>query len=353
MEALSYSQLKPAFHLDRIETLRRGDRPVPVHVQLVLSDLCNQDCSFCAYRMSSGLSRELFGTAETHNPNRKITTDKAAEIIRDCASLGVKAIQFTGGGEPTVHRDHEMLFGLAQSLGMQTALVTNGVRLKPTKAFLGMTWVRVSVDAGTSETYSRIRGVSQDHWHKVWNNIRAFAYEYTGTLGVGFVVTNENWQEMGSAALAAKDAGASNIRLGAVFSTDGEGYYGALRDQIAAEAARVEQCFSQGTPLGDGFQAINLFGRRLNDLHDGSPTDPFCGYQHFTTYIGADLNVYRCCNTAYTKAGTIASLKDQRLTDVLPIRDTFDARGCKYCQFNQQNHIINSLVKMPAHADFV
>jgi Fe-coproporphyrin III synthase len=93
-----YSQLKPAWHPQALEVLRQGGTPRPIHVQLILSDLCNQDCHFCAYRMSAGLSNELFGTAETHNPNRKIPTPKALEIVEDCAELGVKAIQFTGGG---------------------------------------------------------------------------------------------------------------------------------------------------------------------------------------------------------------------------------------------------------------
>ncbi|HLF10559.1 MAG TPA: radical SAM protein [Gammaproteobacteria bacterium] len=348
MDSLAYSQTKVAWHLGSIETLRRRARPVPVHVQLVLSDLCNQSCVFCAYRMPTGLSSELFVTAETINPNRKIPTSKAVEIIQDCASLGVKAIQFTGGGEPTVHKDHEAMFALAQDLGMQTALVTNGVKLKPTPAFLGMTWTRVSVDAGTPETYARIRGVSPDHWTKVWNNIATYALSFNGVLGVGFVVTNENWREIPEAARRAKESGAQNMRIGAVFSTEGEGYY---VDDLTAIKETIEQ--AKTACDGDGFELINLFGRRIGDLVDGSPTDPFCGYQHFTTYIGADLNVYRCCNTAYTKAGTIASLKDQRLTDVLPIRDEFDARGCRACQFLGQNRAIASLIREPTHAAFV
>lgn len=349
MEALQYSQLKPAWHLDSIRVLREGRAPVPVHVQLVLSDLCNHDCSFCAYRMSNGLSTELFVTPETHNPNRRIETSKAEQIIRECAELGVKAIQFTGGGEPTVHKDHQALFSLAQDLGMQTALVTNGVNLKATPAFLRMTWVRVSVDAGTAETYALVRRVSKSHWETVWRNIETFAEQYEGTLGVGFVVTNENWGEMPTAALLAQNAGASSIRLGAVFSADGEDYYGDRRDVITGLAAETERHFSNRTD----FRVHNLFGRRMADLHEGRPTDEFCGYQHFTTYIGADLNVYRCCNTAYTKRGTVGSLKDRSLADVLSSRPAFDARDCSYCQFGGQNRAIASLVREPTHAAFV
>jgi wyosine [tRNA(Phe)-imidazoG37] synthetase (radical SAM superfamily) len=171
-----YSQLKPLYHLKNIEALKNGFQPKPVHVQLILSDLCNQDCHFCAYRMSNGLSTELFGTSETHNPNRKIETSKAKEIIEDCASIGVKAIQFTGGGEPTVHKDYLELICLAQDLGLDTALVTNGVKLNPDDdAIQSLDWIRVSVDAGHAMTYAKIRNVTENHWYKMWENVNKLA----------------------------------------------------------------------------------------------------------------------------------------------------------------------------------
>ena len=124
-----YSQQKFAWHSKQIDALRRGEVPKPVHVQLILSDLCNQSCVWCAYRSETGLSTELFKTATTINPNRKIETDKAKEILDDCFDMGVKAIQFTGGGEPTVHKDHLEIFSYAQTLQLETALVTNGIKL--------------------------------------------------------------------------------------------------------------------------------------------------------------------------------------------------------------------------------
>ncbi|KKM02422.1 hypothetical protein LCGC14_1784650, partial [marine sediment metagenome] len=55
-----YSTLKAAWHQERLDTFRAGRIPPPVHIHMILSDLCNQDCHFCAYRMSGGLSSELF-----------------------------------------------------------------------------------------------------------------------------------------------------------------------------------------------------------------------------------------------------------------------------------------------------
>ena len=69
--------MKVYWHRDRLDALARGEVPSPTQVQLIISDLCNQDCSFCAYRMSGNLSNELFGEARedgsiNNNPNRMI-----------------------------------------------------------------------------------------------------------------------------------------------------------------------------------------------------------------------------------------------------------------------------------------
>ena len=82
-------------------------RSAPAQVQLILSDLCNHDCSFCAYRLSGYTSNMNFADVDGNkNPRRMIPTEKALEIVKDCSTLGVQGLQFTGGGEPTVHPDH-------------------------------------------------------------------------------------------------------------------------------------------------------------------------------------------------------------------------------------------------------
>jgi MoaA/NifB/PqqE/SkfB family radical SAM enzyme len=292
----AYSQLKPLHHPERLEELRAGISPAPVHVQLILSDLCNQDCYFCAYRMSGGLSTELFATAKTHNPNRKIATGKALEIIGDCAEMGVKAIQFTGGGEPTVHKNCLDIIGHAQLLGLDTALVTNGIRLDVDDPRTGrLKWLRISVDAGHVDTYCKVRRVTPAHWDKLWANIEALR-DFKGNFGAGFVVTNENYTEIPALAMRCTDFGVPYLRIGAVFSAQGLDYYDDVNDiHHYIEAARE---FESKT-----FKIVDLFGRRLADLENASPDFEFCGYQYFTTYIGADLNVYRCCNTAYISRG--------------------------------------------------
>src|SRR5690606_16606737 len=122
-----------------------------------------------------------------------------------------------------------------------------------------------------------------------------------------YVMTDENFRGLPAAAALARDAGVANIRVGAVFSSEGSAYY-----RHADEIRRVVD----ETKAQFGDLIVDLFGRRIGDLDAGSPDDPFCGYQYLTTYIGGDLGVYRCCNTAYTRAGKVASLHDRRFADL-------------------------------------
>ncbi len=357
----AYSDLKAAWHLDKIEALRRGEQVVPAQVQLILSDLCNQDCHFCAYRMSNGFSSEQFGEDGNMNPNRKIETLKAIEILEDCASLGVKAIQFTGGGEPTVHPDHLALFEMAQTLGMDTSLVTNGVLFRPgwEQILPKMKWVRVSIDAGSASEYASVRRVRPELYERALGNITSLAREIKKQetdclLGVGYVITRENWSDLYEGVLRIRDTGAANVRLSAMFSKDGISYYDGIYDKIKDAVWKVR---SLATPT---FSVVDLFGERISDLVQHAPDYSFCGYQQFNAYIGGNLRVYRCCTTSYTKHGEVGDLTNQSFaswfysTEKTDAYANFDARTCDICQFNGKNRTISYLTnRIPLHVNFV
>lgn len=355
----AYSNLKAAYHLEDIKALRDKKPNPPRHVQIILSDLCNQDCSFCAYRMTGGFSTENFGIQTEKgfkkNPNRMIPFKKVEEILHDCQKMGVKAVQFTGGGEPTLHPDYIKIFEIAQFLGLQTGLVTNGTKFNDWDfpILRRMSWIRVSLDAGHPKTYEKIR--NSKLWPRVITNIKLLGKGFNGPLvGVGFVITKDNYKEIYSAAKIVKESGISYMRVAAMFSAEGSKYYKDIYEDILGDIEYTKAMLTTAN-----FKLIDLFSHRLSDLDQGSPKNPFCGYQHFTLYIGGDQKLYRCCTTSYTTHGEIGDLKNQSLKDWWENEATeaykdFDAQTCHHCQFNAQNELINSLVKNPPlHADFV
>lgn len=344
---LEFSSLKAAWHIERIAELRAGGDIVPTHVQIIISDLCNQDCHFCAYRMSGGFSTELFAEDGNKNPKRFIPTAKVKEILDDCARLGVGAIEFTGGGEPTVHPDCFEIIEYAQSLGLQTGLVTNAVRLKDVLAIRNLTWLRVSLDAGTADTYQRIRASSA--WDRVLKNIEWAAKMRGPLFGVGFVVTHENYRELFECARLMKSLGVPYIRVSAMFSNDGADYYEGKYGGIYAQRERAKGL------ADETFKVIDFFDDRVGDLRTAKPDYSFCGEQQFVLYIGGDQRVYTCCTNAYTTHGLIGDLRKQRFADWLAThrRYDFDARGCHHCQFNDKNRVINYMISQPPHVAFV
>lgn len=338
-----YSALKAMKFPDRLDTVRGRADAGPVHVQMILSDLCNQSCHFCAYRDPKYTSSQLFHVDGNYNPHRMLPTEKAKEILEDCARMGVRAIQFTGGGEPTVHPQFQQIADFAHNLGLPWALVTNGVVIKHDLS--NAAWIRVSLDAGTPETYMRIRSCGKGHFERAMATINRYR------CGVGFVITPENWQEVFTAAMLARDHGASNFRISAQFSTSNESLFGDDAPRIAA-LCRMAEGLSGGE-----FTVHNRFSEKIGDLTQQNPDYERCGYQFFTTYIGADQNLYRCCVYAYNPRGLIASLKGRRFPDVW--RDAlanfrkFDARGCERCQFNRINRNILEVTEADESEVFV
>lgn len=331
MNSIRYSPLKFAKYPDRLETVMGKGSSGPVHVQIILSDLCNQSCNFCAYRDPTYTSSQLFHIEHNYNPNRMLPYEKVIEILDDCVDMGVLAVQFTGGGEPTIHPKFQQVVYEAAKRGLKWSLVTNGVMNKHDLG--GATWIRVSLDAGTEETYMKTRNAPKGHFKRALTTIEKTK------AGVGFVVTPENWHELYTAAALAKEHGASNIRIGAQFSAENEHLFDGFRSRAAELARKAEELSC------DSFVVHNRFSEKISDLTLGNPDYRQCGYQYFTTYIGADQNLYRCCVYAYNPHGKIGSIKNTRFKNVwrdiaLQNFRTFNAHECERCQFNGINKSI-------------
>ena len=348
----------------------------PSQVQMILSDLCQMDCvspdgdPWCAYRMPGYSSNELFVSDSEvskfghSNPKRFMPTDRALGLLDEMKAAGVKGLQLTGGGEPLLHPDHKRIMERALELDFKCSLVSNGLALtSEVKRLLAkFSWVRISIDAGTEETYSKTRTTHPDNYQKVLRNVadisRVIAESGSDcVLGIGFVVMPHNWIEIEQGVLAAKEHGAHNIRLSAMFSPQDEKpyiyIYHAIKDNIAI-AKRHET---------ESFKVYDLFGDRIEDLRLGNPDYPICAKMYYCTYIGADLNTFMCCVYAYSERGKIAgnlgNLKNRRFDEFWASEErkafmaNFDPTKCERCQFNPANRAMNSILgPKPLHGEF-
>ncbi|HTF89697.1 MAG TPA: radical SAM protein [Planctomycetota bacterium] len=141
---------KVFLHSERLAAWLRDGRSFPVTIELDATNRCNHACSFCCWSVLHDRRRDT------------MSWDFMAKVLDDLASVGVKAVIWTGGGEPLVNPHTAAGMERAQAAGMRNALFTNGALLTEQLArrlVVSCDWIRFSMAAGTRSEYQRIQGV--------------------------------------------------------------------------------------------------------------------------------------------------------------------------------------------------
>jgi Predicted Fe-S oxidoreductases len=159
-------------HCDYIAAWLRGENIFPVCVEIDMTNVCNNKCPQC--------------TGGRGSPAAALSCQQAEILISELATLGVKAITFTGGGEPLCNTETMHAVWLAHHYSFDVGFITNGLALTKDKAERladFCQWVRVSLDAGTPEMYLKTHGV--DCFNSVVKNM-AYLVGGRTTTGAGF-----------------------------------------------------------------------------------------------------------------------------------------------------------------------
>uniref|UniRef100_A0A6M3KEY9 Putative radical SAM superfamily protein n=1 Tax=viral metagenome TaxID=1070528 RepID=A0A6M3KEY9_9ZZZZ len=126
--------MKLLHHTDLIEEIKLRRRSTPVSLQLAPTSVCNLNCVFCS------------------NTNRKSHESLGLEDVKvllwNLYEIGLKTVEWTGGGDPLLWDHLEESVSFAEDLGMEQGLITNGLVLgKYDKDFFSpLMWIRVSMN---------------------------------------------------------------------------------------------------------------------------------------------------------------------------------------------------------------
>jgi radical SAM protein with 4Fe4S-binding SPASM domain len=130
---------------------------------------------------------------------------------------GTRGITIEGGGEPTVYPHFEETVEYTKKIGLGIGLITNGTIDIKAELLKEFEWIRVSLDASSAEEYQRLKQVSC--FEKVLANIFTYA-QYCGTVGVGYVVTNENIGSLESLVFRLREGKVSYVQFRPVVDCD-------------------------------------------------------------------------------------------------------------------------------------
>jgi MoaA/NifB/PqqE/SkfB family radical SAM enzyme len=112
-----------------------GEKVYPIGIEISPSGVCQASCDFCFYA----------NTGELGN-HRKVFLElqRSMGLLNECRKLGIKAVTWTGGGEPTLHPQFAALVDWAFANEIQQGLFTNALTW-PQYDVTCLQWIRVTM----------------------------------------------------------------------------------------------------------------------------------------------------------------------------------------------------------------
>ena len=121
-------------HLNKLKDLQQGCTPSPIMVHTMPTHRCQLQCDHCCFK-----NREDF----------QLDVDPFVYMlgVTQFWMLGTRALELTGGGEPTLYPHLGRCLDYFFKLGMKVGLITNGLSLDRISYYLPkLSWVRVSLN---------------------------------------------------------------------------------------------------------------------------------------------------------------------------------------------------------------
>ena len=282
------------YYLDQVEKLSRGEFVGPISCEIDPSNACNLKCNFC-----------MFGDWRK-NHHEHLDLNLYISAIGELHRMGTRSITFTGGGEPLMNPNFNIMAKMAKSLGFQIGLVTNGVLLNKVDNLEDYLFIRVSLDAYNKEDYLKVKGM--DYFDTVLENI-TIALNRNKIIGLSYVVGPDNNKDLYKAEDLVNELGVLYLQIKPSYVND--------KKEIFTDFE-----------YPDG---RSIIGTQRYLPEDNVP----CTIAALVGIIGANADVYYCCQGRGIDRLTLGSLKEKTLkelwTERLALRPNVSL--CPMCRY--------------------
>jgi molybdenum cofactor biosynthesis enzyme MoaA len=305
MTTNKYSNHKVVWFHDKMESFANGTITAPIYVRLKPTNRCCHNCFYCVY------NHEFSGMHDTMKRNDELSVGLLYELLDDMKEMGVKALTFTGGGEPLIHPHIVPVIERAKRNGLDLSIITNGQLLNGDRA-LSLTeakWVRVSLDSCNEPMFEANRGVPGEKFREVIHNIEQFARLKSSwcNLSANFIINKLNAHSIVDAARLYKSLGLDNVRFSPVWVKNFSGYHESIKDIVLEGLSGARELQDDSFRVYDSYHIEEMAAARTYDR---------CWVMQTNPVIGANGTVYACHNKAYDESGAIGSVYECRFKDL-------------------------------------
>jgi len=346
---------KLMYHVARTHDWLEGKPIYPLYAEISLSGACNHRCTYCGLDFMGYEARFL-------------DTGVLKERLTELGRLGLKSVMYAGEGEPLLHKDAAEIIRHTKKSGIDAALTSNAVLFteKTAEASLAdLSWMKVSINGGTAETYARIHGTKPSDFDRVMSNM-AFAARWkrkeklTCTLGMQLVLLPDNRHEVKRLAEKAKEIG-MNYLVVKPYSQ-----HPLSKTQIYKDIR-----YDEYLPLAEELEALNdssfnvIFRiHAMRKWDQGDKSYKRCLALPFWTYFDAGGNVWGCSMYLGRQDFYYGNINqntfqeiwesETRKQSLKKAEESLNIDACRVnCRMDEINRYLWELKHPPEHVNFI
>ena len=298
------------------------DLPPPIEASLDPTSACNNKCYYCSSNRYLSSNTTRWGW------------DYLEEVLCHLAEWGVKALCW-GGRESTLNPHLAEANRMAKRLGIETAIVTNGVNISGElmESLLFCKWIGISVDTTSPEIYKQVRGT--DDCEKVWENISILgARKTTTTVGVRALILPETVNTLYDVCLKTRESGATfcHIRPADLERQDLH-----IAQKLNIDMEKIQRIFTKCHELETPSFSIYTVTHKYNENFHTVHRFKHCLASPLVIQICADKKMYLCVDHRMDARYEIKEWgSDQHRELIKSIVPDRDCSRCTWSSYNQQ-----------------
>lgn len=351
-----YGGLKMVWHPEKLDALRKKEITAPIYVRIKPTNRCNHRCFYCSYDPEIEIPNVL---SHGFRRNDEIPKEKMMEILDDFRDIGVKAITFSGGGEPLVYPYIIETLKKCLEYGIDVSIITNGQLLNGERAELlsKAKWVRISSDAVDAKTFCKIRNVPENLFNDLIENIRNFVKikDKKCELGINFIIHHLNAERVYNSIKFFKDLGVNHVKTTPRWIDDAKKwieYHEPFRNSVVEQIKKAKKDFPDFDIYDTYEKDLEIFGGDIKSEGKIRRGYNRCYIMETVPVIGADSVVYFCHDKTYNEDGALGSIKDKSFKDLWfskeaekKFRSFNPEERCSHCVYDSRNIFIKDVLQ--------
>ena len=158
-EVIGFGKL--IYHPEKLVKLKKDESSFPLTATLSHGHYCNHGCWWC----STAFFRESDATS--------IDYDKITNWLKKAKIKGLKGVGYVGNGEPLAYKRFRELSSVVKDNGLSQGVFKMVFNRQIWGTITSnFTYIRISLDAGSSKIHSELHDVPDHHFDKILLNVK-------------------------------------------------------------------------------------------------------------------------------------------------------------------------------------